>query len=139
MRRWRIIEEENIADLVVEVFGESKEKLLENILFAFTSLTTEINKVKPTDQLKNLEIKGANFEELIFNFVEKLIFLKDAKLLLFKKGKFKIEDQKIKADLFGQKIVSGLPLKIDIKALTKHKFGVVKDSSYYKVFMVFDI
>ncbi|MFN4212478.1 MAG: archease [Microgenomates group bacterium] len=138
MKKWKVIEEENIADLTVEVLGDNKKDLLNNVITVFASLITDVDKLKETEQLKNVEIKGENFEVIIFNFVEKLIYFKDAQFLLFKKGEFKVGNKKIIANLFGQKITNELPIKIDIKALTKHKFKVRKNK-FYKVFMVFDI
>lgn len=138
MKKWQIIEDENIADLAVKVFGKNEVDLLQNILLAFASLTTEIDKLKEIAKLRNLKIKGENFEEQVFNFIEKLIYLKDTKSLLFKRGEFQVLAGEITANLFGQKITSDLPVKIDIKALTRHKFKVTKNK-YYKVFMVLDI
>lgn len=138
MKKWRVIEKENIADLDIEVYGKDESDLLKNILQAFTSLTADIGKLREVEELKNLEIKGDNFEEIVFNFVEKLVYFKDAKSLLFKKGRFKINDRKIIADLSGQKITPDLPVRIDIKALTRHKFKVTKGRRY-KAALVFDI
>ncbi len=138
MNKWRIVEDENIADLAIEIFGKNKKDLLKNILLAFTSLTVHIKKLKEVERLKKLQIEGETFEELIFNFIDRLIYFKDAESLLFKKGKFKISKRKIIADLVGQKISPDLPVKIDIKALTRHKFKLEKNK-YYKITAVFDI
>lgn len=137
MKRWVVKEQENIADIALEVYGKDKEDLLQNILQAFTSIITDLKKIIPKEKI-SLILPVKTFPDLVFNFVEKLIYLKDAKGLLFKKGEFKIENKKITINLSGQKITPELPIRIDIKALTRHKFKVEKNNNY-KINMVFDI
>ncbi len=139
MKKWIVIENKNIADLIIEVYGSSKKSLLKNVLLAFSSLITDVKRLKNIVKMKGLEITGESLEERIFHFVEKLIYFKDTQFLLFKKGEFKILEDKIIANLSGQKITPLLPVKVDIKALTRHKFNLKEEKGYYKLVMVFDV
>ncbi len=147
MLRWRVFEDKNIADILVEVYGKNKKELFLNIVKMFSSIISDIKKIKENREWK-IEVKEDKFSDLVFSFIDKLIFLKDTKGLLFKDGDFKIKqnDNKIKQNdkllltalLKGAKVTKDLPIKIDIKALTRHKFKIEKNK-YYKVIMVFDV
>lgn len=140
MKKWLIKENENIADILIEIYGKDKKEFFQNILQAFTAVITDFEKLKLKEKL-SFRIKGESFSDLVFNFIEKLIYLKDVKGLLFKEGKFYFEKNNcliLKVDLLGEKISERLPVKIDIKAVTQHKFRVEKNH-IYKATIVFDI
>ncbi|OGK11774.1 hypothetical protein A2954_04945 [Candidatus Roizmanbacteria bacterium RIFCSPLOWO2_01_FULL_37_12] len=140
--KWRVVDSKNIADINIEIYGKNEEDLFKNILQAFTEVITKIDSIKEKEEL-SLKITGKNLEELILNFIDQLIYLKDASFMLFRNGKFKLmftkEGYSLFALLTGQKITNGLPIKTDIKALTLHKFKVVKLKNKFKVSLVFDI
>jgi len=46
LKKWEIIEDKNIADVLVIVYGKTKNELLNNLLNAFISIITEIKKIK---------------------------------------------------------------------------------------------
>lgn len=142
MKKWIVKEDQNIADVMVEVYGKNEEDIFHNILEAFTNIITEVEKIKPVKEI-SLKITGEDLDELIFNFIEQLIYLKDTKQMLFSAGSFQVMFTKNGYTLFvglkGQKITKNLPIKIDIKALTYHKFKVEKKDHEYKITLVFDI
>lgn len=140
MKKWQIKEDENIADILVEVYGKDMKEFFSNLLQAFSNIIVDLKKIT-LNQKKRINIKAKNFSELVFNFIEKLIFLKDVNGLIFKKGKFEFKKNDyyiLKATLKGEKIKNILPIKIDIKAVALHKFEV-KKNKFYKARIVFDI
>lgn len=141
MKRWVIKERENIADILVEIFGKDEKELFENLILAFSSIIAEIKKIKAKVKT-NLELTGESFGQLVFDFLEKLIIIKDTQGLIFKKGDFILNKEKrihLKAVLWGEKISDRIPIKIDIKAVTHHKFQVIKEKKGLKVRVVFDL
>jgi len=136
-KKWEIAEDKSIADVLVVVYGKTKNSLLNNLLDAFGSIITEINKINLKKEI-TFKIEGKNFSEQVFLFIEKLIYLKDTKYLIFKKGNFRFKKNSIEATLFGQKLTN-LPIKVDIKALTKHKFNLEMKNGVYRLSLVFDI
>ncbi|OGK12552.1 hypothetical protein A3C98_02030 [Candidatus Roizmanbacteria bacterium RIFCSPHIGHO2_02_FULL_37_15] len=140
--KWLVRDNQNIADILVEVYGRKEEELFENILAAFTNIITEVKKVKEEKETP-IKITGKNLSTLILNFINQLIYLKDTSLLLFKWGVFNLtyteKGYSLYSLLRGQKISKDLPIKTDIKALALHKFKVEKNSKGYKVCLVFDI
>lgn len=141
MKKWLIKEKENIADVLVEIFGKDEKELFENLILAFSSIITEIKKIRTKVKTK-LELTGESYEQLVFDFLERLIIIKDTQGLIFKKGDFILKKEKrihLKAVLWGEKISDGIPIKVDIKAVTHHKFQVVKEKKGLKVRVVFDL
>jgi len=138
LKKWEIIEDKNIADVLVIVYGKTKNELLNNLLNAFISIITEIKKIKKLKKTITFKIEAESFSEQVFLLIEKLIYLKDTKCLIFKKGKFFYKKKLIKVTLFGQKLLN-LPIKIDIKALTKHKFNLEMKNGVYRLSLVFDV
>lgn len=136
--KWMIVDDKNIADLYIKVFGQDKINLFKNIVEAFSDQITNINQLK-TNLKEKIIIKEDDLENLIREFINQLIYLKDVKKELFKKGEFFLEKKILQATLFGQKITDKLPLKVDIKALTYHKFKIEKRKNGYQVHLIFDI
>lgn len=140
--KWKIIDNHNIADIIVEVYGKNEEELFANILGVFTDIITKINKVKEEKEIA-IKITGKNLQDLVLNFINQLIYLKDTTFMIFKKGKFKLTFTEKGLSLYsllsGQKISKDLPIKTDIKAIALHKFRVQKVRNNYKISLVFDI
>jgi len=137
-KKWEIVEEKNIADVLVIVFGKTKHDLLKNVLEAFASIITEIKEIKNLNRKVTFKVKADDFSEQIFLLIEKLIYLKDTKHLIFKKGNFCFKKNSIEITLFGQKLIH-LPIKVDIKAITKHKFDLKRKNRTYCLSLVFDV
>jgi len=136
-KKWEIAEDKNIADVLLVVYGKTKNSLLNNLLDAFGSIITEINKINLKKEI-TFKIKAESFSQQIFLFIEKLIYLKDTRHLIFKKGNFCFKKNSIDGILFGQKLTH-LPIKVDIKALTRHKFDLKRKNGTYRLSLVFDI
>ena len=89
-------------------------------------------------------MKNENAENLLFDFLEELIYLKDAKYILF--GKFRVEIKKIRdnyildAVAYGEKInPEKHELKTDVKAVTLHEFFLKKTNKGWKCRVLLDI
>ena len=134
--RWKIIEDKNIADVLIEVYGKNEEDLFANVLDAFTDTITKIDRVRKEEET-SIKITGKNLQDLVLNFINQLVYLKDTSLLLFRSGKFKVTYTEQGYSLFsiltGQKITKNLPIKTDVKAVTLHKFKIQKIGKMYKV------
>lgn len=135
---YQIIEDKNLADIYLKVWAKTKKDLFNEIVSTFSNQITYTDRVKKEIKEK-INLKEKNFSDLVFKFIEKLIYLKDVKNLIFKKGEIVLKNNQIKGYLFGQKINQELPIKLDIKAITYHKFKVRKEKNFYYLYLVFDI
>jgi len=79
----------------------------------------------------------------LFDFLGELIYFKDAELLLFSKIKVDIKKEeklyKLKALLKGEKLREEHEQKVDVKAITFHKFEIKKLKEKYSARVILDI
>ena len=126
MKKYKIFEEIATADIAFEAYGKDLNELFENAAFAIFEISANPKKISPKIK-KIIKLENENIEDLLFDFLSELIFLKDKDYMVFNKSKVEIKNQKKHE------------LKIDIKAITLHMFKVEKTKKGYKAFVVVDI
>ena len=130
---------EHTADIMFEAYGKNLNELFENAALAIFESTANIKTVKAKIK-KEIKLENKDTEELLHDFLSEIIFLKDAKALIFSKVKVSIKKNKLKATLFGDKInKEKQELKDDIKAITYHLFKLEKTKHGYKATAIIDI
>ena len=144
-KKYKFLEDVAIADIAYEAYGKDLNELFENSAFAIFELSANLETV---DANKKLEIKLENekLENLLYDFLSEILFLKDSKYMVFKKVKVTIKENeknnkyKLKAILEGDTINSEKQqLENDIKAITMHMFEVKKEKNNWKATVVVDI
>src|SRR3972149_3832957 len=133
--KFRYIPEIATADIGFEAFGKNLGELFENSAFAVEEAMVDIKGVKPKTG-KSVKLSNTEIEKLLFDFLNELVYLKDAELLLFSKIKCVVKETKGKysltAELKGEKIdTKRHELKNDIKAVTWHMFEIKKRKEGY--------
>ena len=79
-------------------------------------------------------------DDLLYNFLSEIVYIKDTKQLVFQKAKVKIKDFKLEATLYCDKIdYNTQELRNDVKAITLHRFKLEKTKEGYKAMIVLDI
>ena len=132
---------DHTADIMFEAHGNSLNKLFENAALAAEETMVNLKQIKPKIK-KEISLENENLEDLLFDFLSELIYLKDAELLLFSKIKVNIKNKecyKLKAELLGEKLTSKHEQKADIKAVTYHKFEIKKLKNKYIARVILDI
>ena len=151
MAGYKFIEGLTVADIAFEATGRNLNELFENSALALFEVNVDIRSVKP---LMEVEVKavGDNLENLLFNFLDELIFVKDRDGMVFCGCKAEVNanaasaasagggDFKVTAMLKGDKInYRTQKLRVDAKAVTMHMFEVKKEGNIYKARVVVDI
>lgn len=130
------------ADTAFEAKGKTLKELFESSADALFEIMANPKKVKKRIK-KEFSIKKNNLEELLYSFLDEIIFLKDSESLVFNSCKVKIKEGKtlsLKAALFGDKInYKKQELRVDPKAVTMHKFKVEKKNNSYIAQVIIDI
>ena len=147
--KFRFLEEIATADVAFEAYGKSLDELFENCGLAVEETmvdTRTISKSNPPagGQKAKIQIKNQNLENLLYDFLSELVFLKDRDGLLFSKTKVKINlvsnIYHLSSNLSGEAIdPSRHHLRADVKAVTKHLFKTEKEKEGYKATVVLDI
>lgn len=140
---YKFLEDIAIADVAFEATGKTPEELFESAGLAVTN--TQVKDLKSVKQKvsKNITAESDAIEMLLFNFLQELIFLKDAKLLLFNKFDIKItqgKKYKLKAKAYGEKLdMKKHELLVDVKAVSLHNFKVEETKGIWKADVILDV
>ncbi len=133
---------DHTADIMFEAYGSSLNELFENSALATEDTMVNLKQIKPRIK-KQVELENKNIENLLFDFLAELVYYKDAELLLFSKIKVTIkkdkEVYKLKAVLEGEKLTNKHEQKVDVKAITYHKFEIKKTKINYIARVILDI
>ncbi|MBI4163297.1 MAG: archease, partial [Candidatus Aenigmarchaeota archaeon] len=118
---------DHTADVLFEAEGKDLSELFEAAGLATEETQVDLKGIKQKIR-KEIKLEKESVEMLLFDFLQELIFLKDAKLLLFSKIKVSVSEgkvNKLNAVLEGERIdPKKHELKVDVKAVTLHRFEV---------------
>ena len=129
---------EHKADAKFQAFGKTLEEAFSNAALAMFSIMTKTEKIKPKIE-KKIVVDGIDQKSLLYNFLEKILFLLDTKnFLLNKIKKIKIEKNKLNAILIGDGINS-YELFGEVKAVTYNEMFIKKEKDKYIVQVVVDL
>ena len=142
MQKYRFLEDIAIADIAYESYGKDLNELFENSALAIFDLSADIKTIEPNQKIE-LELDNEKLDNLLYDFLSEILFLKDSKYMVFKKVEVSIREghpNKLKAVLHGDTINSEKQhLENDIKAVTMHMFELKKVNNGYKARIVLDI
>ncbi len=140
---FKFLEKIAIADIAFEVTAPTLDRLFEDAGMAASDIMVNPKTVKPKLK-KTLEISADTLENLMYDFLSELIYLKDTKGLLFNKYSIKVKQVKNEWTLScmasGDKIDRKRhDLRNDLKAITMHMFVVEQRGREWYARVVVDI
>ena len=142
MPNYKFLEGIVTADLAFEATGKDLNALFENAALAVLESQAQLKTID-AKVTKKIMLENENVEDLLFDFLNEIIFFKDAEQLIFKTVKVAIaknEKYKLTAELKGEKIDQKKhKLGNDLKAVTMHQFKVEQTKSGWKCLVVIDI
>ena len=126
------------ADVKFKAYGKTLNESFENSALAmFNTMYSE--KIKSSKQIK-FSIKGKDFENLLYLFLEKLLILLDSKNFLVSKIKVKINMKNISMDVLLYGDNSGnYSLNTGIKSVTYNEMFVKKINGKWVCQVVLDV
>lgn len=140
--KYRFLEDVAIADIAYEAYGKDLNELFENAAMAIFELSAKINTIDAKKKIE-FEVENEKIDNLLYDFLSEILFLKDSKYMVFKNVKVEIKENKhfeLKAFLEGDTInPEKQQLENDIKAVTMHMFELKKVKDGYKATVVVDI
>jgi len=141
---YRYLDEISIADIAFEAWGESLEET-----FAASAEATLNVMVEELDTIRPLVKREVRLEDealdlLLFNFLQELIYYKDAQRLLLRMEKLEIGEGGDKFHLQGLAVGEEIdparhPLRLDVKAVTLHHFALVREEQGWKATVILDV
>ncbi|MBI3812072.1 MAG: archease [Nitrospirae bacterium] len=136
-------EDQVISDLVFEATGDTPAELFQAAGLALFEVMADTGRVHPRIR-KEIRLKHAQIDQLLYDWLSELIYLKDAAGLLFKEFSVQLtqdNDWSLVATVRGEPIdPKRHGLRADAKAVTYHQFEVVQtETGSWKARVVVDI
>ena len=141
---YKYLEEIGTADIAFEATGRDLPELFTSAADATMNVMIEnLDAIEPRET-RQIELKSDAIDMLLFDFLQELIFFKDAEQLLLRVRETKI-DQKdghyfLNATAAGEKLdAERHQQRADVKAVTLHGFSVEEDDGGWKATAILDI
>jgi SHS2 domain-containing protein len=141
---YHYLEEIGTADIAFEAIGRDLPELFTAAADATMNVMIDNLNAIESREARQIEFSNDNIEMLLFDFLQELIYFKDAKRLLLRARETHI-DQKgeayfLKAKVAGERLDDTRhQQRADVKAVTLHGFSVEKEGSGWKAKVLLDI
>jgi len=141
---YEYLEEIGTADIAFEATGRDLAELFSDAADATTNVMIDnIEAIQPRET-RRIELSNDKLDMLLFDLLQELIFLKDAKRLLLRLREVQIVERD--ENYFVKAMAEGEPLdaerhhqRADVKAVTLHDFSVQRMEGGWKARVLLDI
>ena len=141
---YKFLEEIGTADIAFEAVGRDLPQLFRDAADATMNVMIDnLDAIEPRET-RNIELSNEKIDMLLFDFLQELIYFKDAERLLLRTREVRIDerDQKcfLKAEATGEALDAARHhQRADVKAVTLHDFSVEKEDGGWKARVLLDI
>ena len=138
MKKYEIID--HTADIGIKAYGRDVKELFQNAAYGMFDIIADLEGIKPSIFIK-IKKSSSNFEELLINWLDELLYNFYTKGIIFSKFDIKkLEPTGIEAEAHGKHIGDNRSrLKTEIKAVTYHGLKIEEKSGGYEVQIIFDV
>src|ERR1043166_3511366 len=141
---YHYLEEIGTADIAFEANGRDLPELFSDAADATMNVMIDnLDAIEPRET-RHIELSNDEIDMLLFDFLQELIYFKDAERLLLRVRDVRIEERDKKYFLKAE--AAGEPLdaarhhqRADVKAVTLHDFSVEKENGGWKARVLLDI
>lgn len=136
MKRFRLIE--HTADIGLVAYGNSLAEAFGNAAYGMFSIIADLGTVREIES-RRLDISEKDPEDLLFEWLNSLLYLFDVETLLFKRFDIShLDENSLQAVCYGERYdPSRHRLKLGVKAATYHMLKV--DRAKNRVQVIFDV
>ena len=141
---YRYLEEIATADIAFEAWGATKEEtFLAAADATLNTMVEDIGTIVPLER-RVFSLAADSLDLLLFEFLQELVYHKDADRLLLRVRDLRIEETgsgyRLHADAIGETIDPGRhALLADVKAVTLHRLSVEKTPTGWGAVVVLDV
>jgi SHS2 domain-containing protein len=132
------------ADVAFHAEGKTLEELFVAAADATTNVMVEdLATIEPKEEL-HIDLSNDDIDLLLFDFLNELIYLKDARLLLLRPRRVRVSRSSthldLQASLYGEAIDREKhSLGRDVKAVTLHRFQIIEHPHGWEATVILDI
>lgn len=133
-----------VADIAFEATGATLEELFASAAQATMQVMVgDLATIRQAETLR-VEVEQQTPEMLLFDFLNELIFYKDARRLLLLPAELQITEEgehaSLKAELRGETLDGERHrMETDVKAVTLHRLSVTKEAEGWRATVVLDV
>jgi SHS2 domain-containing protein len=140
--RFQYLEKIATADAAFEAYGRTLPELFENAALAMFGVMAPLELIG-TESVRDVTVAAETDEELLFNWLAELVYLKDVHAELYSKFSVRIEYKEelmLAAEIRGDAIASVRDsTHTDVKAVTYHKLAIEHRDTGYVATVVLDL
>ncbi|MEM3030798.1 MAG: archease [Candidatus Micrarchaeia archaeon] len=140
---FKYLEGFTVADVAFQASGKTLPELFSSAAAATESVMAKLETIKPRVS-RTIRLGRPSLDELLYAFLSELVFLKDAKGLIFSGFKVKIKEERgkwlLEATARGEKLdPQKHALLMDVKAVTMHKFELKRTRAGWTARVILDV
>jgi protein archease len=141
---YRFLEEIGTADIAFEATGRDLPELFKDAADATMNVMIDnLDAIEPRET-RHIELPNDQIDMLLFDFLQELIFFKDAERLLLRVGNVRIDEKNkkyfLRAEVAGEHLDNVRhQQRADVKAVTLHDFSVEKKDDGWRATVLLDI
>ena len=141
---YRFLEEEATADLALEAWGKDLAELFRAAADAVAhAMIEDLERIEARETVA-LELEDDALDLLLFNFLQRLVYYKDAELLLLRVPDVATERAdgrwRLRARARGERLDAlRHRQRVDVKAVTLHRFRLEQDPEGWRAFVILDV
>lgn len=141
---YRFLEEEATADLAFEAWGRDLPEVFRDAADAVThAMVEDLAAVEPRER-RALALEDDALDLLLFAFLQRLVYYKDAELLLLRVPDVAVEEAggrwHVRAQAVGEVLDPARHAQgVDVKAVTLHRFRLEPTADGWQAFVILDV
>ncbi|MBX3238057.1 MAG: archease [Nitrospiraceae bacterium] len=134
-----------LADMAFDATGDDPQQLFEAATQALIESLADPCTVLPLWH-ESVTLEAADLADLLFDWLNQLVYLKDARAVVFREIRLSLERPETAHVWRLQAQISGAPvdattqeLRSDVKGVTKHLYAVVQEGGAWRARVVLDV
>jgi SHS2 domain-containing protein len=141
---YKFLEEIGTADIAFEATGRDLPELFSDAADATMNVMIDnLDAIEPRET-RQIELSNDKIDMLLFDFLQELIYLKDAERLLLRVRDAQVDKKEgkyfLKAEAAGETLDAARHhQRADVKAVTLHDFSVEKEDGGWRARVLLDI
>ena len=141
---YKFLEEIGTADIAFEATGEDLAQLFTAAADATMNVMIDNLAAIEPRETRHIELSNDEIDMLLFDFLQELIYFKDAERLLLRARNIRIEERDkryfLTAKAMGERLdATRHHQRADVKAVTLHRFSVEREDGGWKATVLLDI
>jgi SHS2 domain-containing protein len=141
---YEFVDELTVADIAFRAWGRDLEETFVAAADAImNAMVEDLEAIQPHDT-RQLSVEHNALDMLLFNFLQELVYYKDAEQLLLRVQQLRVVENAqpytVHATLVGEPIAPDRHhLRVDVKAVTLHRFSLTQTVRGWEATVVVDI